>query len=87
MTVAIVLMSFYLSGIIGCWFMFRMQSPKYLDKWLSESCRIKPIWFIPIMNNIMVLLLFIVSVDDLWNLLIKRKGTKLPKSKWLNTDL
>ena len=76
----LILIIIYLLSIIGCWWTYRRMSSRYLDKWLDEDCRIKLIWFVPLANTIMTIMVLVIIVND-------KKSFSLPKSKWFNTDL
>lgn len=74
-----ILISVYILSIIGCKYVFLLQSSKYFDNFLDEDCMIQPIWFIPIINTLAAVLFLIYS---LFYLLVK--PTKKKKNKFIN---
>jgi hypothetical protein len=80
-----ILISVYILSIIGCKYAFLLQSSKYLDSFPDEHCTVNVYWFIPLVNTLMVIVLFIVSLLYLLN---KSKPTNNKFINWLcNFDL
>jgi hypothetical protein len=67
----------YIISVIGCWIMFALQSPKYLDNWTKTACRFNWWWFVPLVNTILAVMLFIISAGDLLGLILVRIGFRI----------
>ena len=80
-----ILIVIYSLSIIGCKYVFLLQSSKYFDNFLDEDCMIQPIWFIPIINTLAAVSFFIFG---LFYLLKRLKPNKNKFINWLcNFDL
>jgi len=73
-----ILISVYILSIIGCKYVFLLQSSKYFDNFNNEDCMIQPIWFIPIINTIAAISFFIFGLFYLV------KWIKPTKNKFIN---
>jgi len=80
-----ILISVYILSIIGCKYVYLLQSSRYLDNFLDEDCTVNGIWFIPVVNTLAAILFFIAS---LFYLIKWIKPTKNKFINWLcNFDL
>jgi hypothetical protein len=78
-----ILISVYILSIIGCKYVYLLQSSRYLDNFLDEDCTIQIIWLLPIVNTLAAILFLIYSLFYLWV-----KPTKNKFINWLcNFDL
>jgi len=73
-----ILIVIYSLSIIGCKYVFLLQSSKYLDNFLDEDCTIQPIWFIPVVNTLAAISFFI------FGLFYSVKWIKPTKNKFIN---
>lgn len=72
----------YILSIIGCKYVYLLQSSRYLDNFLDEDCTVQIIWFIPIVNTLATILFLMFSLFYLI------KPTKNKFINWLcNFDL
>jgi hypothetical protein len=73
-----ILISVYILSIIGCKYVYLLQSSKYLDNFLDEDCTVQVTWFIPVVNTLAAILFLIFSLFHLI------KKSKLAKNKFIN---
>jgi len=73
-----ILIVIYSLSIIGCKYVYLLQSSKYLDNFLDEDCMIQPIWFIPVVNTLAAISFFI------FGLFYSVKWIKPTKNKFIN---
>lgn len=72
----------YILSIIGCKYVYLLQSSRYLDNFLDEDCTVQIIWFIPIVNTLATISFLMFSLFYLI------KPTKNKFINWLcNFDL
>jgi hypothetical protein len=80
-----ILIVIYSLSIIGCKYVYLLQSSRYLDNFLDEDCTVNGIWFIPIINTLAAISFFIFG---LFYLIKWIKPTKNKFINWLcNFDL
>jgi hypothetical protein len=73
-----ILISVYILSIIGCKYVYLLQSSKYLDNFLDKDCTVQLFWFIPIVNTLTAILFLIFSLCE------SRKWIKPTKNKFIN---
>lgn len=77
--ICLILFLVYILSIVLMRYAFRYCSSKHADVWLDEDCRISFLWFIPLVNTLGGIMILLFAYRD-------TKVSKLPKSKWFNTD-
>jgi hypothetical protein len=78
----IVLTLIYILSVIGNRWIYRLFSYKHYNLWPAKYCKASLSWFIPAFNTICFIIHVVILItDDDVNFI------KLPKSKFLNTDL
>lgn len=73
-----ILIVIYSLSIIGCKYVYLLQSSRYLDNFLDEDCTVQIIWFIPIVNTLAAILFLMSSLFYL------KKWIKPTKNKFIN---
>ena len=73
-----ILISIYILSIIGCKYVYLLQSSRYLDNFNDKDCTVQIIWFIPIVNTLAAILFIILSLFYL------KKWVKPTKNKFIN---
>lgn len=73
-----ILIVIYSLSIIGCKYVYLLQSSRYLDNFLDEDCTVQIIWFIPIVNTLATILFLMFSLFYL------KKWIKPTKNKFIN---
>ena len=73
-----ILISIYILSIIGCKYVYLLQSSRYLDNFNDEDCTVDVIWFLPAVNTLVFILFFIGSLFYL------KKWIKPTKNKFIN---
>ena len=73
-----ILIVIYSLSIIGCKYVYLLQSSRYLDNFLDEDCTVNVLWFIPVVNTLAAILFLISSLFYL------KKWIKPSKNKFIN---
>lgn len=73
-----ILISIYILSIIGCKYVYLLQSSRYLNNFYNGDCTVQIIWFIPILNTLATILILIFSLFYL------KKWIKPTKNKFIN---
>jgi len=78
----IVLTLIYILSVIGNRWIYRLFSYKHYKLWPAKFCKVSISWFIPAYNTLHFIIHVIILITD-----HDVNFIKLPKSKFLNTDL
>lgn len=73
-----ILISIYILSIIGCKYVYLLQSSRYLDNFNDEDCTVNSLWFLPAVNTLVAIILFI------FGLFYSKKWIKPTKNKFIN---
>jgi hypothetical protein len=73
-----ILIIIYSLSIIGCKYVYLLQSSKYLDNFNDEDCTVDVLWFMPAVNTLAVIIVFMIGFY------FSRKWVKPNKSKFIN---
>lgn len=52
----------YILSIVACKYVFLLHSSRYLDLFDDEDCTANLLWFLPIFNSFMAIILFIFGL-------------------------
>jgi hypothetical protein len=73
-----ILISVYILSIIGCKYVYLLQSSRYLDNFLDEDCTVDVLWFLPAVNTLAVIIVFMIGFY------FSKKSLKPTKNKFIN---
>ena len=73
-----ILISVYILSIIGCKYVYLLQSSRYLDNFNDEDCTVDVLWFLPAVNTLAVIIVFMIGFY------FSRKWIKPTKNKFIN---
>ena len=73
-----ILIIIYSLSIIGCKYVYLLQSSRYLDNFNDEDCTVDVLWFLPAVNTLVVIIVFMIGFY------FSRKWVKPNKSKFIN---
>jgi len=73
-----ILIVIYSLSIIGCKYVYLLQSSRYLDNFNDEDCTVDVLWFLPAVNTLAVIIVFMIGFY------FSRKWVKPNKSKFIN---
>lgn len=60
----IIIITIYFLSILAMRYMYNLCSSKHYDLWIDDDCKIEFFWFIPVVNTLTAISLFIFILNN-----------------------